>query len=66
MKATINRLYKDSKITIWGESCDNHKTFLEVDTKSARYIMGNYSNVVALKSACGYTPEVGKWWVALA
>ena len=66
MKTTISKLYKDDQISVWGEVSDNHKTYLEVDSKSARYATGKFSNVVALKVACGYKPEINKWWLALA
>lgn len=67
MKATIMGLYRDSNISVWGESCDKRgKVYIEVDSKSARYAQSKYSNVVALKTACEYAPEINKWWLALA
>lgn len=67
MKATINKLYRDDKISVWGEAYDNRgKVYIEIDAKSAKYIRGAYSNVVLMKSACEYAPEINKWWVALA
>lgn len=67
MKATIMKLYRDSKISVWGEATNKKgKVFIEVDKKSADYAKSAYSNVVALKSACEYAPEVNKYWLALA
>ena len=67
MKATIDKLYRDSNLNIWGEATNNKgKVFIEVDSKSARYAKSKYSNVIALKTACEYAPEINKWWVALA
>lgn len=67
MKATISKLYRDDNISVWGEAYDKaHKVYLEIDAKSAKYIRGAYSNVVLMKSACEYAPEINKWWVALA
>jgi hypothetical protein len=67
MKATISKLYRDDKISVWGEAYDKRgKVYIEVDSKSARYAQSEYSNVVALKSACEYAPEINKWWLALA
>ena len=42
------------------------KVFIEVDKRSADYAKSAYSNVIALKSACEYAPEINKWWLALA
>ena len=67
MKATINKLYRDSKISVWGEATNKKgKVFIEVDKRSADYAKSAYSNVIALKSACEYAPEINKWWLALA
>ena len=67
MKATISKLYRDSKISVWGEATNKKgKLFIEVDKRSADYAKSAYSNVIALKSACEYAPEINKWWLALA
>lgn len=67
MKATISKLYRDSKISVWGEATNKKgKVFIEVDKRSADYAKSAYSNVIALKSACEYAPEINKWWLALA
>ena len=67
MKATISKLYRDSKISVWGEATNKKgKVFIEVDKRSADYAKSVYSNVIALKSACEYAPEINKWWLALA
>lgn len=67
MKTTIMGLYRDAKMSIWGEARDKRgKVYLETDKKSAEYAKSEYSNVAITKTACEYAPEINKWWVALA
>ena len=67
MKTTIMQLVRDDNMIIWGEAHDKSgKVYLETDKQSAEYAVKKYSNVKAVKTACGYAPEIKKWWVALA
>jgi len=67
MKTTIIQLVRDDNMIIWGEAHDKRgKVYLETDKQSAEYAVKKYSNVKAVKTACGYAPEIKKWWVALA
>lgn len=67
MKTTLLALMKSGKITVWGEAYDKHnRLYIETDKRGAEYATSTFSNLKAVKTACGYAPEINKWWVALA